>query len=258
MVDVASRIAGIEIAPVSVGDFCQTVLGWAGSGDSSPKLVAYLNAHNVNLAFKHPEYVSILQDADLVYADGMGVVWGWRRLGRELPERVNAGDFIETFCRQAAGNGLSLYLLGGRPGEAERAGRNWQASAPELTIAGTHHGYFDEDDEETVAEEIRSASPDILLAGMGAPRQEKWAARWIGELNVPVVWCVGALFEYSGGGRSRAPGWMRKIGLEWSWRLALEPKRLGERYLIGNWRYLANLRKLKKSLRLKQSPKPGS
>ncbi|OPZ07350.1 MAG: putative N-acetylmannosaminyltransferase [candidate division BRC1 bacterium ADurb.BinA364] len=208
-----------------------------------------MNAHNANLAFRDPEFAAILALADLAYADGMGVVWGWGLLGRPLPERVNAGDFIAEFCRRAAARGVSLYLLGGRPGVAAEAARRWTQAAPGLRVAGTRHGYFTAEEEPALAEAVRQAAPDILLVGMGAPRQEKWARRWAEPIGAPVVWCVGALFEYWGEARPRAPVWMRRGGLEWAWRLALEPRRLGRRYLIGNLEFLLNLRRLRRAIR---------
>jgi exopolysaccharide biosynthesis WecB/TagA/CpsF family protein len=245
----ARQVLRIDVAPVSVQDFRERTIEWARAGDSTTRLVSYLNAHNVNVAFADPRYRDVLERADLVYADGMGVVWGWRRLGRALPERVNAGDFIEQFCRRAAEEGVSLFLLGSRPGVAQRAARRWADAAPGLRIVGTRPGHFGEADEEAVAEEIRRARPSILLVGMGVPRQELWADRWSERLGVPVVWCVGALFEYFGEGRRRAPAWMRRCGLEWAWRLALEPRRLGGRYLLGNLRFLANLRRLRRAVK---------
>jgi len=244
----ACQIARIYVAPVCVEAFCRRMLDWARLTGFA-RLVAYLNAHNVNVVFEDPEYAAILRKAALVYADGMSVVWGWRLLGQTLPCRVNAADFILDFCRRAADEGVSLYLLGSAPSVAERAAERWKASAPGLRIAGTRSGYFGPEDEEAVAEEIRRAAPAILLVGMGVPRQEKWAARWKERLNVPLIWCVGALFEYWGAGRWRAPVWMRRCGLEWAWRLALEPRRLWRRYLIGNARFLRNLWRLRQAVR---------
>jgi N-acetylglucosaminyldiphosphoundecaprenol N-acetyl-beta-D-mannosaminyltransferase len=206
-----------------------------------PLTITYLNAHCSNLAARDAEYRAILGRCDLVYADGQAVVWAARRLGAPVPERVNAGDFILDFCRACARKGLRLYLLGCEGGLAEKAARCWQTSVPGLAIAGTHHGFFDEPEEEAVAQAIRAARPDVLLVGMSAPRQEKWMARWAPSLGVPVVWCVGALFEYSSGARRRAPRWLRRAGLEWLFRLALEPGRLWRRYLLGNLVFLRRL-----------------
>lgn len=235
----ADILRSLDLPPLTVNAFRARLLDWI-AGDRT-RLVTYLNAHNVNLAFEDPQYAEVLREADLLYADGMGVVWGWRALGRALPERVNAGDFIVDFCRDLAERGLSIYLLGSYDGVAAEAARRWSEQAPMLKVAGTRDGFFGADEETAVVDEIRRAAPSILLVGMGVPRQEMWTARWKNQLNVPVVWCVGALFEYWGMKRSRAPEWMRRVGLEWAWRLALEPRRLGRRYVIGNLRFLKHL-----------------
>ncbi len=223
----------------------QRLLQWANAKDGHARLVTYLNAHNVNLACEDEEYLKVLQGADLLYADGMGVVWAWRRLGQALPERVNAGDLIEEFCQRAAERNLSIYLLGSFPEVAEGAAQAWQAKAPGLRIAGCRNGFFSEEEEEAIAREIALANPDILLVGMGVPRQEQWAAKWKDATGASVVWCVGALFEYWGMRRSRAPIWMRRIGLEWLWRLALEPRRMAKRYLWGNLVFVWNVMRMR-------------
>ena len=217
------------------------------SSQHSPLLVTYLNAHCSNLAARDAEYRAAVNRFGLVYADGQGVVWGSRALGAPVPERVNAGDFIPDFCRLCASEGIRLFLLGSYEGVPERAAQTWSKAAPGLTVAGTRHGFFTPEEEESVAAQINAARPNILIVGMSAPRQELWTLRWAQRLHVPVIWCVGALFEYFSDTRLRAPVWMRRAGLEWLFRLALEPRRLWRRYLVGNarfvWRVLRARRK---------------
>jgi N-acetylglucosaminyldiphosphoundecaprenol N-acetyl-beta-D-mannosaminyltransferase len=203
----------------------------------APVRVAYLNAHTSNLAARLPALRTILGRCDLVYADGQAVVWGARLLGLRAPERVNAGDFIVRFFRECAARGIRLYLVGGAPGLAARAGEAWQRLVPGLRIAGTRDGYFAADEAEAVARAIRDSGAEVVLVGMGSPRQEEWMDRCGGETGARVVWSVGALFEYFAGERRRAPQWMRRCGLEWLFRLALEPGRLWRRYLVGNVRF---------------------
>ena len=208
------------------------------SSQHSPLLVTYLNAHCSNLAARDAEYRAAVNRFGLVYADGQGVVWASRALGALVPERVNAGDFIPDFCRLCASEGIRLFLLGSYEGVPERAAQTWSKAAPGLAIAGTRHGFFTPEEEESVAAAINAARPDILIVGMSAPRQELWTLRWAQRLHVPVIWCVGALFEYFSDTRPRAPVWMRRAGLEWLFRLALEPRRLWRRYLVGNARFV--------------------
>lgn len=205
----------------------------------TPHFVTYLNAHCVNLAYTTPAYAEILRRANCVYADGMAVVWGARMRKCPVAERVNAGDFIMEFCQRAAALGLRVALVGGRPGVAERCAEAMRAAAPTLQIVTTEHGFFSHDDDPTAR--IVTAAPDILLVGMGVPQQEVWAWSQREQLNTRVVWCVGALFEYYGEGRPRAPVWMRRLGLEWLVRLVLEPRRMWRRYLIGNITFIARV-----------------
>ncbi|AXA34993.1 MAG: glycosyltransferase [Candidatus Hydrogenedentota bacterium] len=198
-----------------------------------PLFVTYLNAACSNLAEKNKQYCETLRSADLVYADGQAIVWASKFLGDPLPERVNAADFFPEFCAAVAQRGWSLYLVGSPEGVAAAAAGTFQQLVPHLRVSGTHHGYFDLEDQRVV-EAVRASGADILVVGMGVPRQELWAKRHLEAFGVKAVWCVGAMFEYFAGYRARAPRWMRRAGLEWLFRLVLEPRRLWRRYVIGN------------------------
>jgi N-acetylglucosaminyldiphosphoundecaprenol N-acetyl-beta-D-mannosaminyltransferase len=241
------RVLGIRMARVTRHAFVETLINCAHGG--TPLLVTYLNAHTVNVYFSDPEYARIIDRANIVYADGQAVVWASRFLGDPLPERVSAADFFVSFCQRCADEGLSLFLLGSRPGVAEGAQRKLQDRVKGLRIVGTQHGHFQRADNAAVVERIRAARPDVLIIGMGVPRQEKWTAENLERLGVPVGWCVGALFEYVSGTRRHAPHWMRRAGLEWLFRLVQEPGRLWQRYLIGNLQFVIRV------LRHKIAPK---
>jgi len=228
---------GIKIDALTRDEFLDRVRAWA-CGVSSPRLITYLNAHCINLYFKNPEYARIVDGADCVYADGQSVVWAAKFLGEPLTGRVSAGDFFPQFSEMCASEGFSLYLLGSRPGVAEKAAENIKYEFPTLKVAGCRSGYFSADEEPVIVKDIMDAHPSVLLIGMGVPRQEIFAASHKNEMGVPVVWCVGALFEYIAGVTRRAPVWMRRIGLEWIFRLAMEPCRLWRRYLLGNVSFL--------------------
>lgn len=217
--------------------------------------IGYLNAAQYNLAFENPRLAAHLRAMDCVYADGQSVVWATGWLGRSIPGRINAGDFARELVEELSSRGLKLALLGGLPGktgedltdsEAACAGRQFRQWDAGLEIVFAHHGYFDikSTRAEAIREELEKADPDIVMVGMGAPRQEELVQAWSGLGHPRVWWSVGALFEYHTGTRARAPRWMRRAGLEWLVRLALEPGRLWRRYLIGNplfiWRVLRN------------------
>jgi len=231
-----SEILGIPTAQITVEQFIEQVV--AAARERRRMRICYVNAANFNLAIKEKRYFDVMRSADLVYADGQAVVWASRYLGCPLPERVNAGDFFERFCARCAQERLTLYLLGSQAGVAQQASQNLTSRIADLRILGARSGYFDPAEMDLIMKEINYLGPDILIVGMGAPRQEYWVADHMAELNVTVAWCVGALFEYVAGVTRRAPIWMRKVGLEWAFRLVLEPRRLWRRYLVGNWIFL--------------------
>lgn len=225
-------IFGLPIDRLTVREVVEKVESFIVSKESHQ--VAYLNAHCINRAFEDPEYRDILKQCDLVYPDGMGVVWASHLTHSPLPERVNIGDFLIPFLQLCETKGYKVYFLGSDPGVAQRAVENFLESVPGLKVAGIHHGYFTKDEEKNIIKEVQETRPDILIVGFGVPDQEKWIYRHLPVLNVPVVWGVGALLEYYSGKVSRAPYWMRANGLEWLYRLILEPGRMWKRYLIGN------------------------
>ena len=236
-------LMGTEISRLTTGDFIDYVSGAAR--ERKKTFITYLNAHCSNIAEGDIEYKNILNRADIVYADGQAIVWGARFLGTPLPERVNAGDFWVEFCERCAQQGLSLYLLGSYPQVAETIKNQIQSRMPSVKIAGVHHGFFTPEEESKVIDNINTSGADIVLVGMSVPLQEKWVEAHRDEIQAPVIWCVGALFEYYAGHRRRAPQWMRKCGLEWVFRLALEPRRLWRRYIIGNPLFLYRLVRFK-------------
>jgi N-acetylglucosaminyldiphosphoundecaprenol N-acetyl-beta-D-mannosaminyltransferase len=204
--------------------------------------VLYANVHVLNTAWADPDLCAILNHADLVYCDGAGVALGARLLGHRLPGRTTGADWIEPLCQACAQQGLLLYFLGGQPGVAERAARRLQARHPGLRVAGAHHGYLaDPQVCQAAVAAVNAARPDILLVGMGTPTQEKWIAAHRAELRVPVVWAVGALFDFVAGVQPRGPRWMLDNGLEWLYRLWSDPRRLWHRYLIGNPLFVARV-----------------
>ncbi|MBN1842117.1 MAG: WecB/TagA/CpsF family glycosyltransferase [Deltaproteobacteria bacterium] len=199
-----------------------------------PRKVLYVNAHCMVISRKDKVYRNILNNAHLVYADGISLVWGARLLGHYLPGRLTAADFMPRFFSLFAEAGLRVYMLGARPGVAETAAQRLREDNPGLEIVGTQHGYFKERESERIIEGINRADPHILMVGMGVPYQEKWIDQHYDELNASVIWGVGALFDFLSGRLARGPQWLLASGFEWLCRLVAEPRRLWQRYLVGN------------------------
>ena len=213
---------------------------WAHSEDSFS--IMYANVHVLNQAFCDPELRRILNEADLVFCDGSGVKLGARLLGQYFPERMTGADWIDDLCAVSAESGTRLFFLGSEEGRAARSAEIMSARHPGIEVVGSHHGYLQDPriNAQTVAA-INAASPHILLVGMGTPIQEKWIATYRDKLEVPVVWTVGALFDFMAGVQRRAPRWMLEHNLEWLFRFYLEPRRMWKRYLVGNPIFLLRL-----------------
>jgi N-acetylglucosaminyldiphosphoundecaprenol N-acetyl-beta-D-mannosaminyltransferase len=200
------------------------------------------NAWLVNLAEHDQQFRDAMSAADLAIPDGMSVVLASHLLGAPLPERVTGGDLMERMCAEAAHYGFRVFLLGGPPGIAIMAGYNLNKRYPGLNICGTSCPPlgFENDPSELnrIHQTIAAAAPDLLCVGFGAPKQEIWMHNHR-LLDVGVILTVGAAFERQAGLRRRAPRWMQRLALEWLFRLMLEPRRLGRRYLLGNPRFIA-------------------
>ena len=202
-------------------------------------LVLNVNAHCLNLCHDDPDLRAFVNDAEVVFCDGAGVMLAARMLGGRIPERITYADWIWQLADLAAARGFSLYLLGARPGVAREAARRLQRRYPDLEIVGTGHGYFDHSagsqENEAVVEEINAAAPDLLLVGLGMPLQELWLMENRHRLYAAgVALTGGAVFDYASGRVRRGPRLLTESGFEWLARLLREPRRLWRRYLVGN------------------------
>ncbi len=204
--------------------------------EKQTRTVFYLNAHCVNVSFEDSEYKHILQAADLVYADGQSIVWAARFLGVPLPGRASMGDFFDDMLKSLKKEEISVYLLGGREDTVKET--ESVLKAKKLKVVGCRHGFFDKSEEIEIIKEINILCPDILLVGMGVPRQEKWIQEHLDELNTGLCWAIGAAFDWLSGQRKRAPRFIINCGLEWLYRLCQQPKELWKRYLVGNFMFI--------------------
>lgn len=215
--------------------------------NSAPALVAFVNPDCLNIAFRNEKYRRVLVKAERVLPDGIGINLGCRMLDVSLLANINGTDLFPRLCERAASQGLSLFLLGAKPGVAQAVSANMRERFPSLSVAGTRDGYFKPEETESVLEEINQSNADILLVAFGAPGQELWLAEHHDRLKPCVRVGVGGLFDFYSGRMRRAPVWMREIGLEWTWRLLQEPGRMWRRYLIGNPLFLYRVWQQKKN-----------
>ncbi len=237
-----ARVFGVEFSIGSMQDALTAISGYIAKPQPQPAFCCFVNAHCLNIAFGNRAYAKLLNQAEQVWPDGVGVAIAAKYRQTPVSQNVNGTDMLPLLCE----TGHSLYLLGGKPGVAEAAQKKLQATYPTLRILGTWHGYF-QDELTAVINDINNKSPDILLVAMGVPRQEFWIAANRQQLNCRVCLAVGGLLDFAAGKIPRAPRWLRRLKGEWLYRLWQEPRRMFKRYVIGNplflwriWRYSEN------------------
>jgi len=203
------------------------------------------NAEIIMQAQRDPELKEILKRADMLTADGAGVVLASRMLGNELPEKVSGVDLVQEVFRAYSKNGLRCFLFGAKPGVAEEAAVNIIKDHPGIVIAGCRNGYFSDEENDEIIDEINRTSPDILLVALGAPKQEKWICSNLERLNAKVCIGVGGTLDILSGRVQLAPEFFRKNGLEWLYRLCQQPRRAKRmldlpRFILRVWRVKLN------------------
>ena len=232
-----ARIMGFSVDNVTIDEAVSDLLALMESGEAHH--VSFVNAHYANVAAKDRNYGSALLEADRLYADGSGMRVAGRMAGVTLSDNVNGTDLFPRLAAAMAEARRRIFLLGGRPGVAQGVS-DWLAdAAPNLRVCGVRDGYFQQSQVPALVDDIRSAQPHLLLVAMGAPHQDLWIREHLESLGVPVVMAVGGLFDFYSGRIPRAPLWMRRMGMEWVYRLIQEPARLWKRYLVGNLTFLA-------------------
>ncbi|MFT6050849.1 MAG: N-acetylglucosaminyldiphosphoundecaprenol N-acetyl-beta-D-mannosaminyltransferase [Halioglobus sp.] len=246
---------GIPVDNLSLEDTVAAVVRMAKTRDGKSRLVSTLNVdflvNSLGYAFnraRHPELLDVLRNSDLVTADGFPIVWLSRIMGKPLKQRVTGSDMTPALAKLAAKEKLSLFLLGGATGVAAKAACALQESNPGLTIAGTSAPFVHIDgeklkdfaqDDARVLQQLNDSGADILLVGLGNPKQELWFNRNRHKLQVPVAIGVGGTFEFITGSVKRAPEWSRRLNLEWLYRITQDPGRLWRRYATGMFKLSA-------------------
>jgi N-acetylglucosaminyldiphosphoundecaprenol N-acetyl-beta-D-mannosaminyltransferase len=226
------EILGIKVDSLTAEELQQDILSCAASAET--KTIMYVNAHSINLTRKEKQYRDLFNSADILHPDGWGIFWASCVLKTPLKEGIVVTNFFIDCCKELAKRKISIYLLGGAPGVAEKAKEELRGKIPELNVVGAACGYFKKEEESGLVAAINRSRPDILIMGMGTPLQEEWICRNKHRLDVSLCWAVGGLFDFISGRIKRAPRWLREIHLEWLYRLNQEPARLWKRYILGN------------------------
>ena len=238
-------IGGIVFDNVTMREAVDRVVEMARQTDR-PRYVCTANLDHLALCEQDNVFREIYRRADMVLADGMPVVWlSQSHVMGSLHARVAGSDLFWEIGKASAKTGLKLFFMGGAPGSAELAANAIRTLYPSTLIVGTYcpafAGFDTPEEQDRIRAAIRAAAPDVLLVGLGAPKQEKWIAGNKDRVGVPVSIGVGGSFEMAAGTVRRAPLWMRKSGMEWSYRLVQEPRRLWNRYVQRDIPYLVSL-----------------
>lgn len=200
-------------------------------------LMAYHNLHTLYMARRDADLAAFSNQADIVYADGMPIVMWGRLLGLPVDRnhRMTLSSWAPDVLRTFRDNHWRLFYLGATPEACEKGVPAFQCFAPGLQIEA-RDGFFNAEpghtDGQALIRAISAFKPDVLMVGMGTPRQERWVQAHLDQLDVPIVWCVGAAIEYFAGTKARPPAFIGRIGMEWLYRLLSEPTRLWRRYLL--------------------------
>jgi N-acetylglucosaminyldiphosphoundecaprenol N-acetyl-beta-D-mannosaminyltransferase len=229
--------------PLALTDYERT-LDWIDAAVSSESrgYICVAAVHTVVASQDDPDLRAAVLGASFTVPDGQPLVWAMNALGHDLSSRVYGPELMERACERAAGTGLRFYLYGGRDqGALVQLALNLRRRFPGVRIVGGHSPPFRDlspDEEESIVAEINRSGADVVWVGIGVPKQEKWMARMRHRLTPPVLVGVGAAFDFHAGLVPQAPERLQRLGLEWAFRLAHEPRRLWKRYLLYNPRFI--------------------
>jgi N-acetylglucosaminyldiphosphoundecaprenol N-acetyl-beta-D-mannosaminyltransferase len=228
-------ILGVRVDALDTGETIDRIVGFARAGAS--RCVFFVHPHALNLASEDPALREAIGRADLVLPDGSGLRVAASLLGSPLPANLNGTDLVPELLVELAVAGLPVALLGGAPGVAERAAEAFRRRYG-VAIAGVRDGFSPEESLESWLRGLSDRGPTVVLVGLGSPLQERFADRHLrGRENLVSV-TVGGLFDFVTEDKPRAPLAIREMGLEWTFRLAIEPSRMARRYLVGNPAFL--------------------
>ena len=240
------KLFGIDIDALNMAEAVGCLREWVNATDKvGCRFVVTPNVDHTVLLHENESFQAAYHNADLILADGQPIVWASRLLRQPLPERVPGSELVpklfESFNQQPLENGRSLrvFLLGAAPGVAFRAAQQMKSQWPNVETVGVYSPPlgFEKDDEECnfILGRITLSRPDVVVVGLGAPKQELWVNTYCDQIPARAALCVGATIDFLAGEKKRAPAWMQKTGIEWLHRMCSEPKRLVKRYAKDAW-----------------------
>lgn len=234
------KLFGVEIDALGMQQAVAQVLAWARGPVDGCRFVVTPNVDHTVMLQHREDLRQVYADAHLVLADGFPIILASRLVGKRLPERVAGSELVPLIFEQARdGESLTVFLLGAAPGVADRAADKIHQQWPHVKVIGTYSppiGFeADPHESEAILARLKRASADLIVVGLGAPKQELWVHRYHRQMAGKVALCVGATIDFMAGEKAQAPVWMRRTGLEWCHRVATEPRRLAGRYARDAW-----------------------
>jgi N-acetylglucosaminyldiphosphoundecaprenol N-acetyl-beta-D-mannosaminyltransferase len=232
-------VLGVPVSAITMSQAVDTIGGWIAH--RTPHYVCVTGVHGVMESGRDESLRAIHERAGLVTPDGMPLVWLAHYAGHRHVERVYGPDLVLAVCEESTRQGWRHFFYGGGPHVADQMTSRLQSRFPALEVVGVYSppfGPMTSEEDEAVVERMNAARPDIVWVGLSTPKQERWMAAHVGRLSAPVLVGVGAAFDFHAGLKRQAPRWMQRAGLEWSFRLMTEPRRLGKRYLVNNPAFL--------------------
>lgn len=239
----AIRILGSPVSAVNMGEACDAIM--RALDERRKGYVCVTGVHGLTEAYEDESFRGILEKAFLVTPDAMPLVWLGKMQSRRRMSRVYGPDLMLAVCGLTAHSGHTHFLFGGNPGVADELKLSLEKKFPGIRIVGTHCPPFrplSDNEEMSLEKKIAELRPDIIWVGLSTPKQERFMAAHIERLSTTLMFGVGAAFDFHTGRVRQAPSWMQRCGLEWLFRLWMEPKRLAKRYLRNNplfvWRLI--------------------
>ena len=224
------KILGVPVHPHTMKGAIEKILERVSQNKKT--FVVTANAEIIMMGQSDAEYMEILNKAALVLPDGAGTVWAGRKLGYEVPERVAGYDLFLNLMTQSAQNKLKVFFFGAAPGVAAEAKQKCEILYPGVSIVGCRDGYFKEEDNLAIVNEINISGADLLFVALGAPKQEKWLKKYQDILKPSLLMGIGGSFDVVAGKMERAPKWMQDASLEWLFRLYKQPSRFGRMLVL--------------------------
>jgi len=234
--------------PISYNQAVDQCLSWC-QGQRQPHTIITVNAAMLIMMRTDKEIFQACTAGDLILADGMSVVWGAKLVGTPIPERIAGVDLMASLLKEAAQHHLKVFFLGAREEVVTRLIDIYHEQYPELIVAGYHNGYFKDEQQAEIISLIKDSEADLLFVGMPSPFKEVWCEKYKNQLQIPVIMGVGGSFDVLSGFIKRAPIGLQNIGMEWFWRLMMEPRKMWKRYLITNSLFIWQTLKWKKKNR---------